>query len=155
LNRRDLNGKWIGISGPEIAEILDLRSGQNGVSGAIRDFRTSICKILSAELGLICDQDDVIRSGGPGYRLNEWIRIEDGSQSKTQTVEDEGQSRRDRILELLAGGKRLRTAAIAESLGCSQATAKRELDFLRSTGAIEFIGPSKTGGYQLRLVMSE
>jgi predicted DNA-binding transcriptional regulator YafY len=54
-----------------------------------------------------------------------------------------------------AGGKRLRTAAIAESLGCSQATAKRELDFLRSTGAIEFIGPSKTGGYQLRLVMSE
>jgi CheY-like chemotaxis protein len=155
LNRHDLNGKWIGISGPEIAEILGLRSGQNGVSGAIRDFRTSICKILSAELGLICDQDDVIRSGGPGYRLNEWIRIEDGSQSKTQTVEDEGQSRRDRILELLAGGKRLRTAAIAESLGCSQATAKRELDFLRSTGAIEFIGPSKTGGYQLRLVMSE
>ena len=32
---------------------------------------------------------------------------------------------------------------------------KRELDILRSTGAIEFIGPSKTGGYQLRLVMSE
>ncbi|MFN5102572.1 MAG: hypothetical protein ACK5GJ_07240 [Planctomycetota bacterium] len=49
-------------------------------------------------------------------------------------------------MELLAGGKRLRTAAIAESLGCSQATAKRELDFLRSTGVIEFIGPSKTGG---------
>ena len=86
-------------------------------------------------MGLICDQDDVIRSGGPGYRLNEWIRIEDGSQSKTQTVEDEGQSRRDRILELLAGGKRLRKAAIAESLGCSPATAKRELDILRSTAA--------------------
>jgi hypothetical protein len=40
-------------------------------------------------------------------------------------------------------------------LGCSQATAKRELDVLRNDEVIEFIGPSKTGGYQLRKVMSE
>ncbi|MFN7733468.1 MAG: hypothetical protein ACK5OB_16345, partial [Pirellula sp.] len=40
-------------------------------------------------------------------------------------------------------------------LDAAKRPAKRELDFLRSTGAIEFIGPSKTGGYQLRLVMSE
>jgi predicted HTH transcriptional regulator len=104
---------------------------------------------------LDCERDDVIRSGGPGYRLNEWIRVEDVDQSDARNGEDEGRNRRDQILDLLSGGKRLRTAAIAAALSCSQATAKRELDILRSTGVIEFIGPSKTGGYQTRTVMSK
>ena len=57
-------------------------------------------------------------------RLHEWIRVEDTNQS----------------------GDRM---GIAAALGCSQATAKRELDTLRLTRRIEFVGPRKTGAYQL------
>jgi predicted HTH transcriptional regulator len=106
-------------------------------------------------LGLECDRDDVIRSGTQGYRLHEWIRLEGEDKTSPQIVADEEPNRRDQILKMLSGGKRLRTTAIAASLGCSQATAKRELDVLRNDEVIEFIGPSKTGGYQLRKVMSE
>lgn len=90
-----------------------------------------------------------------GYRLHEWIRLEGEDKTSPQIVADEEPNRRDQILKMLSGGKRLRTTAIAASLGCSQATAKRELDVLRNDEVIEFIGPSKTGGYQLRKVMSE
>jgi hypothetical protein len=51
------------------------------------------------------------------------------------------------IAERISGGKRLRTTAIAASLGCSKATVKRELDVLRNDELIEFIGPSKSGDY--------
>ncbi|XZE36040.1 response regulator [Pirellulaceae bacterium SH501] len=149
LSQRTQNGSWVAKSGPEIAEELGLRSGQNGVSGAIRDFRKNVTELLSAELGLDCERDDVIRSGGPGYRLHEWIRVENTDRAGVQMGEEEGSNRRDQILELLDGGRPLRTTAIAAALGCSQATAKRELDILRSTGAIEFVGPAKTGTYQI------
>jgi CheY-like chemotaxis protein len=155
LCQRTESGNWVAKSGPEIAEELGLRTGQNGVSGAIRDFRDNVCKKLSVELGLECDRDDVIRSGTQGYRLHEWIRLEGEDKTSPQIVADEEPNRRDQILKMLSGGKRLRTTAIAASLGCSQATAKRELDVLRNDEVIEFIGPSKTGGYQLRKVMSE
>ena len=54
-----------------------------------------------------------------------------------------------RILELLGDGGKLRSTCIANHLGCSLKTVKRELETLRLAGRIEFIGPSKTGTYQL------
>jgi hypothetical protein len=52
-------------------------------------------------------------------------------------------------LELLGDGGKLRSTCIANHLGCSLKTVKRELETLRLAGRIEFIGPSKTGTYQL------
>jgi DNA-binding IclR family transcriptional regulator len=59
------------------------------------------------------------------------------------------ENRRLRILELLGDGGKLRSTCIANHLGCSLKTVKRELETLRLAGRIEFIGPSKTGTYQL------
>jgi DeoR/GlpR family transcriptional regulator of sugar metabolism len=52
-------------------------------------------------------------------------------------------------LELLGDGGKLRSTCIATHLGCSLKTVKRELETLRLAGKIEFIGPNKTGTYQL------
>ena len=64
-------------------------------------------------------------------------------------IEDTPASRRQRILELLGDGGKLRSTCIATHLGCSLKTVKRELETLRLAGKIEFIGPNKTGTYQL------
>jgi predicted HTH transcriptional regulator len=64
-------------------------------------------------------------------------------------IEDTPASRRQRILELLGDGGKLRSTCIATHLGCSLKTVKRELETLRLAGKIEFIGPKKTGTYQL------
>jgi predicted ArsR family transcriptional regulator len=50
----------------------------------------------------------------------------------------------------LRKGEKLRAPAIAARLGCAARTIKRELDALRVEGLIEFVGPSKTGFYQIR-----
>lgn len=47
------------------------------VAGAVRDFRKNVAEILLEQRGLVCGPQDVIRSGGPGYRLNEWITTTD------------------------------------------------------------------------------
>ena len=50
---------------------------------------------------------------------------------------------------MLGDGGKLRSTCIATHLGCSLKTVKRELETLRLAGKIEFIGPNKTGTYQL------
>ena len=52
--------------------------GQNAVAGAVRDFRKNVSEILLAQLGLECGPQDIIRSGGPGYRLSEWVGVRGG-----------------------------------------------------------------------------
>lgn len=54
------------------------------------------------------------------------------------------------FLEILRRGYKLRSTNIATDLGCLAKTVKRELDALRIEEFIEFIGPTKTGTYQLR-----
>ncbi|MCU0720596.1 MAG: hypothetical protein MUC83_12885 [Pirellula sp.] len=46
--------------------------------------------LLSAELVLDCERDDSIRSRGPGYRLREWIRVEETVQTDVRMGEEEG-----------------------------------------------------------------
>jgi|GEM_PF-2375351 len=68
---------------------------------------------------------------------------------KADASHDSPAGRREQILELLRDSGKLRSASIASHLGCSLNTVKRELHALRLAGRIEFIGPNKTGTYQL------
>ncbi|MHB8974763.1 MAG: HTH domain-containing protein [Pirellulaceae bacterium] len=65
-------------------------------------------------------------------------------------TDDAAIDRCERILAELQKGERLRAPAIAARLGCTARTIKRDLDLLRAEGTIEFVGPSKTGFYQLK-----
>jgi len=77
------------------------------------------------------------------------IRDARKADSDPTEIEDTPASRRQRILELLGDGGKLRSTCIATHLGCSLKNVKRELETLRLAGKIEFIGPNKTGTYQL------
>ncbi len=154
LRKRNTNGSYVARSGPELATLLSIDGGQNGVAGAIRDFRKNVIDLLLEHNGIVCQSQDIIRSGGPGYRLHEWIKVRDSSESKRTEVEPAGvadtrvNERQQWIISQLNRGRRLRTPEIATELRCSPRTIKRELDVLRSEGLIEFVGPSKTGYYR-------
>ena len=151
LNVKTQTGTWIAKSGPELVHELGNASGQNSITCSIRAFRDSAIDLLKTHLGLICGKQDIISSGGRGYRFNDWITIRDTRKAETDPIEieDTPASRRQRILELLGDGGKLRSTCIANHLGCSLKTVKRELETLRLAGRIEFLGPSKTGTYQL------
>jgi CheY-like chemotaxis protein len=151
LNERTRAGTWVAKSGPELASDIGSTTGQNSITCSIRAFRDSAADVLQSQLGLICEKQDIIRSGGPGYRFHEWITIRDKrkEEPKEDNHEDSSINRRDRIVELLRDGAKLRSNSIASELGCSLKTVKRELEALRLAGRIEFIGPNKTGTYQL------
>ena len=152
LRQRTNSGIYVALSGPELVDRLGLRGGQNGVAGAVRDFRKSVAEILLEQLGLECGSQDIIRSGGPGYRLNEWISIGDavsGNGDEVVTGDSEA-GRRERILAQLRKGEKLRAPAIAARMGCCAKTVRRELDDLRTEGQVEFVGPSKSGYYRLK-----
>ena len=151
LNVKTQTGTWIAKSGPELVDELGSASGQNSITCSIRAFRDSASDLLKTQLGLICGKQDIISSGGRGYRFNDWITIRDTRKAEADPIEieDTPASRRLRILELLGDGGKLRSTCIANHLGCSLKTVKRELETLRLAGRIEFIGPSKTGTYQL------
>ena len=157
LRQRSSQGIFVARSGLELVSLTGIRGGQNGVAGAIRDFRNNVAEILREQFGLVCGSQDVIRSGGPGYRLNEWITVRDAESeiaepshaSDTSTANAE-KGRRERILSELRKGEKLRAPAIAAELGCSAKTVRRELDGLRAEGLVEFVGPSKTGYYCIK-----
>ena len=151
LNVKSQTGTWIAKSGPELVNELGIVSGQNSITCSIRAFRDSVVDLLKSELGIVCGRQDVISSGGRGYRFAEWITIRDARKADSDPIEieDTPASRRQRILELLGDGGKLRSTCIATHLGCSLKTVKRELETLRLAGKIEFIGPNKTGTYQL------
>ena len=62
---------------------------------------------------------------------------------------DDPVSRRTWIVHQIASGRQLRAPQIAEEIGCSEKTAKRDLDSLKEEQQIEFVGAPKTGYYQL------
>jgi CheY-like chemotaxis protein len=159
LKCRNSAGRFVAYSGPELVERLGCLGGQNAVAGCVRDFRKFVTETLRERLGVLAGPQDVIRSGGPGYRLNEWITIR-----ATETISDERldtdiievtasrdeYKRRLWILAELEKGRALRVPGMASELGCSTKTVKRVLDALRVEGLIEFVGPTKTGSYRLK-----
>ena len=78
LRQKTTLGTYVARSGPELVERLGLQGGQNAVAGSVRDFRKNVSEILLAKLGLECGPQDIIRSGGPGYRLSEWVSVRGG-----------------------------------------------------------------------------
>jgi DNA-binding response OmpR family regulator/biotin operon repressor len=79
LKHRNGAGRYVALSGPELVSRTKCRGGQNGIAGSIRDFRKNAADVLCECLGLVCGPQDIVRSGGPGYRFNEWISVRDAT----------------------------------------------------------------------------
>lgn len=171
------NGKCVALSGDELAAKIKCEAGQNGIASCIRRFRQQVADLLMKEANVVCGQQDVIQSGGAGYRLAEKIRVIDGQKvgsgpegnsngpvgthgtgcgtvaSDAVTVGDDdtdAERRQAWILSELGKGRRLKVPAIAAGLRCSPRTVKRDLEILKNQGRVEFVGPARTGHYRLK-----
>ncbi len=198
LSDRNSLGQYVALSGPELADRLMNERGSNAIAGAIKSFRVHAAKAVHDRHGIEVGPSDVICSGGPGYRLNDWITVtfadreaagasgddqqpspattstalahSQGSAHKPITaasdsadaskpvillsdiasISDATQSaRRQWIVSQLRLQRKLRTPDIARELGCSLKTVRTDIDALRESGRIEFVGASKSGYYQL------
>ena len=78
LRKRRMTGKFIAFSGAKLAAMLEIVNGQNAVAEAVKDFRDHVEEVLAAH-HIRCGRQDIIRSGGPGYRLADWIEVWAGS----------------------------------------------------------------------------
>lgn len=162
--KRD-SGKYVAYSGEDLAKLTKCRRGQNGISEAVRDFRNRSIELLRDEANIVCERQDIIQSGGPGYRFNEWITVCEASGTKVGTdrgtnVTNRGtkggtnvtkpNERQRWILDQLEKGVKVQIGTVTSHFNCSVRTAKRDLAQLKEWGRIEFVGPPRTGHYQLR-----
>lgn len=83
LRQQRPGGRFVAYSGAKLARELGIVSGQNAIAEAVKDFRDEVCDVLKAR-GIACGRQEVIRSGGCGYRLAEWIVVEDGENQAAQ-----------------------------------------------------------------------
>lgn len=166
-------------SGDDFAEKLGLVRGQNGVSGLIRDIRNRIASALRKTAKIECLEEDVILSGGPGYRFSERLTVQDdrhsfdshreGQDDKARrldvpdlfsnvpsphvpNVPDDGHATRRRtwILTRLQNELGVRARDVEFKFGCCRKTALRDLQALINEGLIDRKGTRRNCNYRLR-----
>lgn len=173
--RRD-DGRFIPMRGTDLArKFKGGAAGENTVSSCVNDLRSRITAMM-ARRGLKCGKQDVIMSGGPGYRLNPCIKVEErdgdiagscrdiaGTCGDTDVSDvparksDVPASRanvplNDRqhwVLDKLRQGVQLERAELEKHFGIGSKTAKRDLSDLTDRGLIEFARTPRPGHYRL------
>jgi hypothetical protein len=75
LLSQQIDGRYVGCSGEEIALSLKLAGGAVAVAGLVRDLRDEIVASLRDQAGIACDRQDVVLSRGAGYRLSPSISV--------------------------------------------------------------------------------
>jgi hypothetical protein len=173
LRQKNANGGYQAYSGEELMQKIGCKSRQSSAAGLIRDLRKRISEVMRAKANIDCGDQDVILSGGPGYRLSDRVIVQDEGQNAKAPVTDTGGKadvrnhadddvpnvpdsaaamRRAWILDRLQAGDQLRAPAIAKHFDCAIKTAQRDLQSLKDEGRIEFDGAPRTGCYRLRML---
>lgn len=75
LAKRQPDGTFAHYDGKALAEKIDRRKGQNDIAGYVKYLRDQITEALK-QIGIDCKRQDVIESGGKGYRLNARVTTE-------------------------------------------------------------------------------
>ncbi|MHC4878493.1 MAG: response regulator [Planctomycetota bacterium] len=74
LARRNAAGDHVALSGEELASELGIQRGQNAIAEMVCNFRKRATAVLN-ESGITCGPQDLIASGGAGYRLSSWLNV--------------------------------------------------------------------------------
>jgi hypothetical protein len=79
---------FVAYSGEKLAMKAGLKNGQTGAAGLVRDIRNRISKALLQHADIECGEEDVILSGGPGYRFSNRLSVHDGQGSQSGPTTD-------------------------------------------------------------------
>ena len=79
LSEKRPNGQYVSSAGLDLTERLGTDCGQNGIASQVLEFRNKVAQRLLEQAHITCDRTGILNSGGPGYRLQEWIAIESGT----------------------------------------------------------------------------
>lgn len=163
------NHSFIAVSGSDMAEkFKSRRATQNTVSSCVNDLRSRITNVMAMR-GLRCGKHDVILSGGPGYRFNQWIKVEERDGDISGTCGDRDMSdvpaprpnvpatsanvplndRQHWVLEQLRAAVKLQRQDIERRFRMTEKTAKRDLSDLVGRGLIAFERTPRPGYYRL------
>jgi len=88
LRKKRSNGSFVGYSSEQLAEDVELKGGQGAAGGAIRGLRNYIVELLRNQASLKCGRNDVILSGGRGYRFADCVSVRDGDLPETAPITD-------------------------------------------------------------------
>lgn len=169
LSQKRADGAFAAFTGEELENHLKNRGRQGTASGLIRDLRQVITSSMRNQAGIVCGPQDVILSGGPGYRFTERLSVQYADQSAITDIDasenvrnvpnddvrdgfdvrDDSAARRDWILLQLANGVELKGPDVAKHFKCSAKTVQRDLTALKDEGKIEYVGTPRSGYYQL------
>lgn len=171
LSEKRSSGKYAAYSAADLMDVLGTECGQNGIASQVLEFRNKLAQRLLDEANISCSRTDVINSGGPGYRLQEWITVELGTRAgaivgagatSDSSVVDAGDDSVDESLGIdglnerqcwavsqLKQGVQLQIRHVIDRFGCSSTTAKRDLTALKAAGLVRFTGSARAGHYQL------
>jgi len=78
LRAKVADGIYAAYSGEELAEKVDLKGREPAVAGVIRDLRNEIVDALRGQARIECGRQEVILSGGRGYRFADCVSVQDG-----------------------------------------------------------------------------
>ncbi len=170
LSENRPNGHFVAYAGSDLMERLGSDCGQNGIASQVLEFRNKVAQRLLEEANITCERTSIIASGGPGYRLQEWITIESGTSvsmhdsnalAETEVAEREEQAASDKLLasdlnerqgwalSQLKQGIQLQIRHLIDRFGCSSTTAKRDLSAMKGEGLLRFVGSARAGYYTL------
>lgn len=171
LSQKRPTGQYVAHAGSDLTERLGSDCGQNGIASQVLEFRNKLAQRLLEEANISCERTSIIASGGPGYRLQEWITVESGigvaacnsesaaeadlAHSEVPSVPDESPSRelneRQRwALSQLKQGVQLQIRHLIDRFSCSTATAKRDLTLMKELEMVRFVGSARAGHYAPR-----
>lgn len=166
--RRD-DGRYIPARGTDLAKKFKRdKATENTVSSCVNDLRNRITTAMATR-GLNCGKQDVIISGGPGYRFNPWIKIDERDGDVVGTCRDSDMSdvpaprpnvpatsanvplndRQHWVLEQLRAGIELKRQDIEKRFCVTEKTAKRDLSDLVGRGLVAFERTPRPGHYRL------
>lgn len=174
LSEKRPNGQYVAYAGSDLMERLGTDCGQNGIASQVLEFRKKVAQRLLEEANVTCERTSIIASGGPGYRLQEWVKVESGHRAVARTnlpsEEPDGVPQTDPspvsttseskppinlnerqrwALGELKRGTKLQVRHLMDRFGCSSATAKRDLTALKSSGQVRFVGSARAGHYAI------
>ena len=129
---------------------------------AVAAFRTHVCEVMLDEANVKIDRlhDIILNDRRYGYRLASKITVRDADETvapepaaapraPASADDSDLNPRQCWAMDKLARHGQLRKAEIVNEFSCSPTTAERDLRDLRRRGRIEFVGPAKTGHWNL------